>query len=321
MSPRCSKVARVVTVMAAIGLSLHCSSQDDSSFATNGSGAGAGSNQSETRLPDFGSSGTPATNSSGASGAPRGNGTPEICDGIDNDANGVIDDLDVGHDGICDCLRIATLGKSGFAGDSGVFGTWLNSRSAKGATALEGQVLTPALLNQYQVIVAQNLQAIQRSYSADEVAAFSAWVKAGGGFITLIGYGDPTEVVNVNSLLAPFGTKYGSQPILSKSTAKTVAISTWTAHPVTEGILKVGVDNGYDVEGTGATLAMEAGHVVLKAQEVGAGHVLVWGDEWITFNSEWVGQSDYQVERFWVNMIKWSSPVKECQVPVPPNVR
>jgi hypothetical protein len=93
------------------------------------------------------------------------------------------------------------------------------------------------------------------------------------------------------------------------------------AHPVTDGILKIGVDNGYAVEGSGTSLGTEGGHVVLRAQALGAGHVLVWGDEWLSYNSEWVDHPDYQVERFWLNMIKWSSPAKTCQVPVPPTIR
>ena len=44
--------------------------------------------------------------------------------------------------------------------------------------------------------------------------------------------------------------------------------------------------------------------------------VLVWGDEWISFDSEWVGHPDYQVERFWLNALKWLSPAGECQVPI-----
>jgi hypothetical protein len=44
--------------------------------------------------------------------------------------------------------------------------------------------------------------------------------------------------------------------------------------------------------------------------------VLAWGDEWITFNSEWKDHSDYQVERLWQNMIKWLTVADECQVPI-----
>ncbi len=48
------------------------------------------------------------------------------------------------------------------------------------------------------------------------------------------------------------------------------------------------------------------------------GHVLVWGDEWITYDSEWSAHPDYQVQALWINVLKWLSPATECQVPLPP---
>ena len=89
------------------------------------------------------------------------------------------------------------------------------------------------------------------------------------------------------------------------------------AHPVTAGVTQIGVDNGYPVAGSGTTIATEQGHDLLKAQEVGAGHVLMWGDEWITYDSEWTGHPEYQVEVFWINAIKWLTPAMDCQVPIP----
>jgi len=150
----------------------------------------------------------------------------------------------------------------------------------------------------------------------------NAWVNAGGGILTLIGYGATSERANVNLLLAPMGLSYSAAPILPKSGGSTVPITNWLAnHPVTDGITRIGVDNGYEVAGTGTTLATEQNLVLLKGKEVGQGHVLVWGDEWITFNSEWTTHPDYQVARFWVNSLKWLTATRECQVPVPAVVR
>jgi len=177
-------------------------------------------------------------------------------------------------------------------------------------------VLTSSLLANFQVIVAQDLSKMGRSYAQSEVDALAAWVNAGGGFMTMIGYADPTEIQNVNTLLAAHGMSYGSQPILYVG-GSTTPVTNWVQHPVTNGVTQIGVDNGYPVQGTGTMLANEQGFDVLKVQEVGQGHVLMWGDEWITFDSEWSGHPEYQVELFWLNIIKWLTPKSECQVPIP----
>lgn len=294
---------------------LACGSDDESKFQDGASSSGGASSGG-----GFGASS--GTSGGGASsGTSGGNGTPETCDGIDNDANGIIDDVDVGGDGICDCLRIATLGVKGTWGQGDVFSLWLNGKSTNGATDLAAQVLTPQLLAKYQVIVVQDVSKIGRAYSASEIQALGDWVNGGGGLLTLIGYGDPPERTNVNSLLATFGVSYQATQILQKSGGSTVPVSTWSMHPVTAGITKIGVDNGYELGGAGTTIATEAGFAMLRAVEVQKGHVLAWGDEWITYNSEWNDHPDYQVARFWVNMIKWLTPAAECQVPIPTIVK
>ena len=285
------------------------SSDDDASSASGQGGAGATSGSAE------GGAGGGFTTGPGASSG-TGSGA-EVCDGVDNDNNGIIDDLDVGGDGICDCLRIATLGLAGTWGVGDVFAAWLDARSDNGAVDLNDQVLTTALLDEYQVVVAQDVSKMNRSYAPEEVMALQQWVQGGGGFMTLIGYADPDELANVNLLLAPYGMSYLPEQILQKQGGNTVPVTNWVAHPVTQGITLLGVDNGYPVQGMGTTLATEQGYDMLKAQEIGPGHVLMWGDEWITYDSEWTGHPDYQVEQFWLNAIKWLTPAEDCQVPLP----
>jgi hypothetical protein len=43
----------------------------------------------------------------------------EVCDGLDNDGDGIVDDVDAPQDGVCDCLNLATI-------DPQVERFWLN---------------------------------------------------------------------------------------------------------------------------------------------------------------------------------------------------
>ena len=90
----------------------------------------------------------------------------------------------------------------------------------------------------------------------------------------------------------------------------------WATHPITTAVTAVGVDNGYPVldgDDSGTVIAREGGHVVAVAKTYGEGKVFVWGDEWITYNSEWAA-TDYQVEQFWLNAINWLTPQLECEI-------
>jgi hypothetical protein len=242
----------------------------------------------------------------------------EICNGIDDDLNGKIDDIDVDGDGICDCLLIATLGIPGVWGDGDVFSDWLAGKSDIGVTQLtppgEDPEITPELLLGFQIIVVEDVSVLNE-FSEAEVGALSSWVANGGGLMTLIGYANETERTNVNTLLAPMELAYGSQGILAGS--PTIAVDDfWADHPVTQAITAVGVDNGYpveDLDGTGTVIAREGGHVVAIAKSHGSGKVFAWGDEWITYDSEWA-QTNYQVEQFWLNLIHWLTPELECEI-------
>ena len=262
---------------------------------------------------------------------PMGNGMPEVCDGIDNDDNGIIDDLDAGHDGVCDCLTIGTIGQIGPWSDGGdIFSGWLEARSPQGAVALDDQVLTPELLAPLQVIVVLHVDttevsngdttaAAHHTFSDTEASAFGDWVKKGGGAMTTIGYtgNESNEVANVNLLLGTVGMAYSSTNVDLSG-----YITDWTSHPVTMGVSNIFTDNGVEPAGASATtLARDPnGRTALQVTEAESGHVIVWGDEWITYDSEWVDVENQQVELFWLNMLKWLSPPKTCQVPIPPGI-
>jgi predicted nucleic acid-binding Zn-ribbon protein len=245
------------------------------------------------------------------------------CNGIDDDQNGIVDDVDIGKDGICDCLNIATVGIPGTWGEGNVFSEWLSERSSMEIINLADGILDDATLEPFQVIVFLNVgegeDGINRQYGEEEVAALNRWIQAGGGIMTLIGYADyPEEVDNINRLLSPYGIYYDTVPILQKQGQDTVPITGWTAHPTTEGINAVGVDNGYEVMGLGTLLATESTLDVARVVTSGEGNIFVWGDEWISYDSEWVEMTEYQVERFWLNIFKWLTPEDECQVAIPP---
>jgi len=276
--------------------------------------------------------GTTGGSAGAAGGAAGGTGLPELCDGVDNDGNGVIDDVDAGGDGVCDCLNIGTIGSIGPWSDGGnIFANWLNARTPLGAVALGDQVLTSELLAPLQVIVVLHASTIaavndgagrmapaNHAFSDAEASAFGAWVRNGGGAMTTIGYNsdEAAEVVNVNRLLGSIGMGYSTTDL-----DLTDFVETWDAHPVTMGVTNIFTDNGVEPRGGGAVVARgDSNRVALEVLQVDSGRAVVWGDEWITYDSEWEDVQGQQVELFWLNILKWLSPPLTCQVPIPPDV-
>ena len=213
---------------------------------------------------------------------------------------------------------IATLGAPGQYGQGDLFMDWLSGQGESSSGNLGDQVLTAAVLAPYKILVAQDVSG-NHMYAASEVAALQAWITAGGGFMTMLGYQPPLtppEGTNVDVLLAPYGMNYGSVPILG-DTAAANPVTTWVPHPVTQGITQIGFNNGFDVEGSGTFLASEQGYNVLEVKVVGSGHVLMWGDEWITYDAFWSQYPQFQVKQFWQNIVDWFDPNGGCMVPTP----
>lgn len=310
------------------------SSDDEGGAADDAGGAseadGGGDDDGGSGSSADGGSGSGRDGGTGASGD-GGGASAEVCDGKDNDGDGIADNVDAEKDGVCDCLNIATIGAIGpWSNGGNVFKTWLSTRSPMGAVEIGDQVLTDALLAKFQVIVVLYVGNVKvtgnggrvadahHEYSAEEAAAIDRWVRAGGGLMTTIGYGDEnSEVVNVNRLLAPLGMGYST----SKKDTNSF-IEQWEMHPITENVKKIRTDNGVEPEGPqGTTLARDGSmRVALQVTQAKDGRVAVWGDEWITYDSEWDDTKDQQVDRLWLNLLKWLSPPKVCQVTLPPIV-
>jgi hypothetical protein len=245
------------------------------------------------------------------------------CDDVDNDCDGFVDNVDAALDGFCDCLNVGILGDTGFAPTAN-FVAWLQEQgTAVTRTNLAGNpgVVTPEFLAGYDVLL---IDRIERPLSPEEAAAVEDFVKLGGsGLISLIGYNfdanDPgPERDRANSVLNAFGLAYEGEYLQTEGTG---VIPTFVDdHPVSMGILEVNyigglvpVDNGAQGE-TVIFATVPGGDAGLAHQTAGdGGRVIAWGDEWLTFDSDWVGYAD--VQQFWSQMLGWVRPADICSTP------
>jgi hypothetical protein len=260
--------------------------------------------------------------------ADAGTPPPVLNDGASDDAAiaedagvGIFGDLDGSGAGetstALEGCRIATIGSA--ASDVTLFKNWLN-QGGQAAGELGDAVITTALLKPYRMLVVLNVD-VGHSYSQAEVDVLKAWVQEGGGLMSLAGYGFGSEP-NVNALLAPFGIQLGSTGILYEPNGLPT-ISQWThPNPITNGVSDLGFNNGLTVGGSGTALAGQTDngtyYNVLMAMQVGQGHVVAWGDEWISRDTLWAQHPEFQIQTFWQNIVDWFDPNSGCKVPDPP---
>ncbi len=311
-------------VLAFVGLvTASCSSettQGDDTFGSGGQegggqggaqGGNAGGGEGDTGFIQAPPNGNSGGVSPSASGAPN-FGTETVCDDMDNDGNGVIDDVDVGKDGLCDCIHIGFFGEvASDAGDAtGSFEAWLVARSGQipiqhlDAT----EKLTPAWLASLQVLIVGGLRdrAAQagagEAFAADEIAAFDDWIQTrGGGAISLSGYTSNIDDARpVSELLQHTGLSYDLVSVSGAGVISEGAPPVWLQdittpdHPIVDGVSEIGVYYGYPVEGDGTAILSGEGHVLGMAKQWGTGRVFAFADEWITQDATWQGLANGQ---------------------------
>jgi hypothetical protein len=252
------------------------------------------------------------------------------------------------------CVRIGMLGRLPTYGavpgmdSTAALQQWLNTKStAMVATYITDTPITEDFLAQYDVLILQALEAAEVEngprfqYDAAELAAFEAWVRAGGGVITLTGYGKwAAEVDPTNQLLAFTGLSYAKDDIFGEGTcpdnncccaSNSIPVTGWTEHPIAANIERVGAFHGRSVLGDGEVVAQGA-TVYGAAKQMDMGRVFVFSDEWVSYTSQWDGVGAatcatdpahnycmdrqapqfYQVAQFWYNAIKWASGDRMC---------
>jgi hypothetical protein len=224
------------------------------------------------------------------------------------------------------CRRIGIMGAPGALASSN-FQAWLEMQGAI-VTRFHDTASAPVLhieeLETFDLVV---IDWLQRTYTTEEADVLTTWVNQGGGLISMTGHDSGATADRQISLLATLGPNYerrlcsagcdadevcdggicvlNGPAVLVAHPTTLAADGTTTLPPVTfNGGLPVIVPAS--MSATFVTMATIGSHVVGAAGPIGMGHALIFGDEWIEFDSEWSTMPP--IPRFWQNSVEWCSP-------------
>lgn len=293
-----SKVMLVVLILASLGCG-----DDDGGDEVAGTETSTDTNTDESESSDSGSNSGSDSDSAGETSECV---ESEICNGVDDDCNGFVDDLDLGMDGFCDCYRIGIIGNNGLGLDA-EFEAQLATNgiiSTRFGTMPNHQLTTPEL-EPFDILIIDQLT---HQYPPSQAAILQNWVEAGHGLISMAGYADDqTDIDQQNSLASVSGLTY-VQPLAGDP------VELWEPHPVATGASGVQVHGGWPVQGAGEVFVRPQGQPGVSlgtAKMVGNGAAISFADEFISYDSEWMMIPE--VEVLWSNMIAWVGPKDICR--------
>ncbi len=207
-----------------------------------------------------------------------------------------------------DSCTVAILGDAG-ANSAANFAKWISDRGPivrRFAAGMELESLTPAELSQYDVVLLDWLA--PETLLGITPEDLGGWVRGGGSLIALSGYGDYSEAVAVqNEMLMPLDLGFVTTEVVWGP------VSQFAPHPITEGLTSITFIGGREV----TSLAEDAVLMTLNdppkpvgvAAQRDAGKAFLFGDEWITYDSEWAAVPE--IQQMWVNIFDW---LADCEL-------
>jgi hypothetical protein len=268
----------------------------------------------------------------------------------------------IGHEGVWGpCSSDNTL----------AFQSWLNTQSTARVDNYDTVKpdLTPDFLSRYDVIILQwmvqngkqNDDGAPWQFSRDEVDALKEWVNKGGGVIALSGYqceepGCIQDIVASNQLLSFTDIQFNRDVVLNPKLVNSSNFYCWGSSiplggpvgssiyntgnwsqtsPIGLHVTDVGAYDARSIQSSSASVDCTDGALNYAVHEqIGRGHVIAYGDEWVTYTGEWTGATTclnstaftnmydpcyqkspaqiFQISQFWYNTIKYAASSVAC---------
>ena len=242
------------------------------------------------------------------------------------------------------------------------------------------------LILQWMVTVGmQNNDGAAWTFAASELSAFQNWVNGGGGLILLSGYQCPANGCTIVDTIAPNqilqaaasgDMLFNNDDVLDPSMLQpqpdgycwgdslplgdplpeggSPTVGTWNqSTPIGAHVHDVGAYIARSIKVSSSNVVVDANdgtHTFVAHEQIGKGHVVVYGDEWATYTGEWFSvspdggtnacqdvamncgtpqgqynaccarlpQQIFQIPQFWYNAIKYAASSVQCFTITPP---